>query len=230
MQCNLNDTAQTCTDLNNRSASNLRYWLHATGGAGDPTLAMWSKREEPVLPMPPPDMPLVGWRDPFIFEIKGKQGNGQEWGMLMGSGLKGQGGAIMIYRSESLYGGTLALCLNLLQSTCILQLNVSFSVPSCFAGCAHEYALKHVCMHVLQDLQSCPLAVLGTEAPFTMSSIKFFVLPCKTCSLWVSWLSDSSCYPNYSLFMATTLAEQLSPMLKSLQCSAYTVCSTLLPP
>lgn len=74
---------------------------------GDPTLAMWSKREEPVLPMPPPDMPLVGWRDPFIFEIKGKQGNGREWGMLMGSGLKGQGGAIMIYRSESLYGGKL---------------------------------------------------------------------------------------------------------------------------
>ena len=142
MQCNLNDCAQTCTDLNNRSASNLCYWLHATGGAGDPTLAMWSKREEPVLPMPPPDMPLVGWRDPFIFEIKGKQGNGQEWGMLMGSGLKGQGGAIMIYRSESLYGGTLALCLNLLQSTCILQLNVSFSVPSCFARCAHEYALS----------------------------------------------------------------------------------------
>ena len=82
--------------------------LHATHGAGDPTLAMWSKREEPVLPMPPPDMPLVGWRDPFIFEIKGKQGNGREWGMLMGSGLKGQGGAIMIYRSENLYGGMLA--------------------------------------------------------------------------------------------------------------------------
>ena len=77
---------------------------------GDPTLAMWSKREEPVLPMPPPDMPLVGWRDPFIFEIKGKQGNGREWGMLMGSGLKGQGGAIMIYRSESLYGGKLDSC------------------------------------------------------------------------------------------------------------------------
>ena len=76
---------------------------------GDPTLAMWSKREEPVLPMPPPDMPLVGWRDPFIFETKGKGGNGREWGMLMGSGLKGQGGAIMIYRSESLYGGVWAL-------------------------------------------------------------------------------------------------------------------------
>lgn len=74
---------------------------------GDPTLAMWSKRDEPVLHMPPPDMPLVGWRDPFIFEIKGKGGNGREWGMLMGSGLKGQGGAIMIYRSDNLYGGML---------------------------------------------------------------------------------------------------------------------------
>ena len=66
--------------------------------------------------MPPPDMPLVGWRDPFIFEIKGKQGNGREWGMLMGSGLKGEGGAIMIYRSESLYGGTLAGSPNLMPS------------------------------------------------------------------------------------------------------------------
>lgn len=66
---------------------------------------MWSKRDEPVLPMPPPDMPLVGWRDPFIFEVKGQGGNGREWGMLMGSGLKGQGGAIMIYRSDNLYGG-----------------------------------------------------------------------------------------------------------------------------
>lgn len=104
-QCNLNNCAQTCTDLDNALNLNVRLLASCNDGAGDPTLAMWSKREEPVLPMPPPDMPLVGWRDPFIFEIKGKQGNGREWGMLMGSGLKGQGGAIMIYRSDSLYGG-----------------------------------------------------------------------------------------------------------------------------
>ena len=94
-------------------APNITFAMHHSLviviSAGDPTLAMWSKREEPVLPMPPPDMPLVGWRDPFIFEMKGKNGNGREWGMLMGSGLKGQGGAIMIYRSESLYGGMLQL-------------------------------------------------------------------------------------------------------------------------
>ena len=54
---------------------------------------------------PPPGLPLVGWRDPFIFETKGKEGNGHEWGMLMGAGIKGKGGAVMIYRSTSLHEG-----------------------------------------------------------------------------------------------------------------------------
>ncbi|KAK9810230.1 hypothetical protein WJX72_007025 [[Myrmecia] bisecta] len=71
----------------------------------DPTMATWVKGTEPVIATPPPDMPLVGWRDPFIFEIKGKQGNGHEWGMLMGSGTKGRGGAVMVYRSSSLATG-----------------------------------------------------------------------------------------------------------------------------
>ena len=53
---------------------------------------------------PPPDMGLVGWRDPFIFEFKGQEGK-QEWGMLLGSGIKGKGGAVMIYRSPSLHDG-----------------------------------------------------------------------------------------------------------------------------
>lgn len=51
-------------------------------------------------------MPLVGWRDPYIFEVGG---SGRQWGMLMGSGLKGRGGAVMIYRSNSLLGGALFL-------------------------------------------------------------------------------------------------------------------------
>ena len=50
-------------------------------------------------------MGLVGWRDPFIFERKGLEGNGREWGMLLGSGLKDGGGAVMIYRSTNLRGG-----------------------------------------------------------------------------------------------------------------------------
>ena len=64
----------------------------------------WIKQEQPFLGLPPADMPLVGWRDPFIFEFKGQDGF-QEWGMLLGSGIKGQGGSIMIYRSSELTGG-----------------------------------------------------------------------------------------------------------------------------
>lgn len=66
----------------------------------------WSKHSEPFLALPPSAMPLVGWRDPYIFEFKDQDGHA-EWGMLLGSGLKGRGGAIMIYRSADLHGGEL---------------------------------------------------------------------------------------------------------------------------
>ncbi|KAK9821729.1 hypothetical protein WJX81_006531 [Elliptochloris bilobata] len=74
-------------------------------GPPDHNYSTWSKLEEPFLACPPPDMGLVGWRDPFIFERKGLEGNGREWGMLLGSGLKDGGGAVMIYRSDKLRGG-----------------------------------------------------------------------------------------------------------------------------
>lgn len=74
-------------------------------GGSDPMLANWVKAEEPFLAYPPTDMELVGWRDPFIFEFMGKDGEHKEWGMLMGSGIKGKGGAVMIYRSASLRSG-----------------------------------------------------------------------------------------------------------------------------
>ncbi len=70
----------------------------------DPLLANWVKSEEPFLAHPPPDMGLVGWRDPFIFEFHGKDGR-EEWGMLLGSGIKGKGGSVMIYRSPDLRSG-----------------------------------------------------------------------------------------------------------------------------
>lgn len=73
----------------------------------DHSYATWSKLEEPFLAYPPADLGLVGWRDPFIFERKGLEGNGREWGMLLGSGLKEAGGAVMIYRSDNLRGGVL---------------------------------------------------------------------------------------------------------------------------
>ncbi len=74
-------------------------------GPPDHNYTTWTKQEEPFLPFPPEDLGLVGWRDPFIFERKGLEGNGCEWGMLLGSGLKDGGGAVMIYRSANLRGG-----------------------------------------------------------------------------------------------------------------------------
>ena len=76
----------------------------AYSGEHDPLLANWEKTQQPFLAYPPPDMGLVGWRDPFIFEFKGQDGK-EEWGMLLGSGIKGKGGAVMIYRSPSLHDG-----------------------------------------------------------------------------------------------------------------------------
>lgn len=69
---------------------------------GDDLLRVWQKAEKPIIDLPPANLPLVGWRDPFIFEAGGE---GREWGMLMGTGLKGKGGAVMIYRSTDLNQG-----------------------------------------------------------------------------------------------------------------------------
>ena len=145
-----------------------------TSGAGDPTLAMWSKREEPVLPMPPPDMPLVGWRDPFIFEVKGKQGNGREWGMLMGSGLKGQGGAIMIYRSESLYGGMSALYESLAKHPHTVAVTCRHFLRSS-AATMGKFSDTWACIFCKIFSLACGL-LLGIEAPFAMSRKVLFSL------------------------------------------------------
>lgn len=74
--------------------------------AADPTLETWVKQETPMIATPPPNMGLVGWRDPYIFETKAKENGQHEWGMLLGSGLKGKGGAVMIYRSQNLRSGS----------------------------------------------------------------------------------------------------------------------------
>ena len=76
---------------------------------GDKYLQKWQKSREPFLALPPSSggkegCQLVGWRDPFVFEFKGQDGH-EQWGMLMGSGIKTLGGAIMIYRSSSLSSG-----------------------------------------------------------------------------------------------------------------------------
>ena len=57
----------------------------------DADLVAWAKDPTPFLDLPPPDMELTGWRDPFVVERPSPE-NGGEWVVLIGSGLKGQGG------------------------------------------------------------------------------------------------------------------------------------------
>jgi beta-fructofuranosidase len=58
----------------------------------------WDKHSaNPVIPAIPADLDLIGFRDPFLW----KEGDGR-WYMLLGSGIKGQGGAALLYRSSDL--------------------------------------------------------------------------------------------------------------------------------
>ena len=70
----------------------------------DPLLEVWCKSHVPVLPLPPPNMGLVAWRDPFVISTPNSPCPGHDDGkytMLLGSGLKSTGGgAAMIYKSE----------------------------------------------------------------------------------------------------------------------------------
>jgi sucrose-6-phosphate hydrolase SacC (GH32 family) len=79
--------------------------------AGDPNLQRWAKQTSPFLSLPPPNLPLTGWRDPFVIQ-RGE--SGKDWIILMGSGLKEQGGTTLIYRARELaaswdYAGLLCL-------------------------------------------------------------------------------------------------------------------------
>ncbi|KAL4855527.1 Acid beta-fructofuranosidase 4 [Chlorella vulgaris] len=81
----------------------------------DELLIRWRKIESPFLHLPPSDLQLTGWRDPFIFSTNtaaaptpdGFQANGysKEMRMLIGSGLKGKGGTALVYKSVSLLEG-----------------------------------------------------------------------------------------------------------------------------
>lgn len=84
----------------------------------DELLINWKKVESPFLPLPPPEMELTGWRDPFVFTcntlptedvgtpLSFRPENGPPgYRILMGSGIKGKGGTALVYRSSDLMKG-----------------------------------------------------------------------------------------------------------------------------
>ena len=63
----------------------------------DDSLQSWTKHPaNPVIPSPPPDLDVIGFRDPFLWR------EGEHWHMLLGSGIKGRGGVALLYRSPDL--------------------------------------------------------------------------------------------------------------------------------
>ncbi len=61
-------------------------------------LQTWDKHPaNPVIPVIPAGLDLIGFRDPFLW----KEDDGR-WYMLLGSGIKGQGGVALLYRSPNL--------------------------------------------------------------------------------------------------------------------------------
>lgn len=61
-------------------------------------LQTWQKHPaNPVIPAIPEGLDLIGFRDPFLW----KEDDGR-WYMLLGSGIKGQGGVALLYRSPDM--------------------------------------------------------------------------------------------------------------------------------
>jgi beta-fructofuranosidase len=63
--------------------------------SNDPQLLTWNKLPAPVL-LPPKDPKLTGFRDPFLWN------DSANWYMGVGSGQRGDGGCVLLYRSTDL--------------------------------------------------------------------------------------------------------------------------------
>ncbi|MGA9586974.1 MAG: glycoside hydrolase family 32 protein [Terracidiphilus sp.] len=65
--------------------------------AEDDDLLHWNKLEPPIIATPPPDMYVTGFRDPCPWQ------EGNEWYLGIGSGERGIGGCVLLYRSHDLH-------------------------------------------------------------------------------------------------------------------------------
>ncbi|MGC2194669.1 MAG: glycoside hydrolase family 32 protein [Terriglobales bacterium] len=64
--------------------------------AKDPDLRSWKKLQEPVIARPPEHLAVTGFRDPGVWR------EGKEWLLTLGSGIRGKGGAVLLYESRDL--------------------------------------------------------------------------------------------------------------------------------
>jgi len=64
--------------------------------AQDETLGTWKKHPDPVIATPPAGLEVTGFRDPVVWR------EGDNWMLALGSGFRGNGGAILLYSSPDL--------------------------------------------------------------------------------------------------------------------------------
>lgn len=64
--------------------------------AADDSLLHWNKLGEPVIPTPPPGMTVTGFRDPCPWH------EADGWYLGIGSGERGKGGCVLLYRSQDM--------------------------------------------------------------------------------------------------------------------------------
>jgi len=64
--------------------------------AQDEKLRIWRKRPAPVIAAPPAGLEVTGFRDPVVW----REGDG--WMLALGSGIRGEGGTILLYSSPNL--------------------------------------------------------------------------------------------------------------------------------
>jgi len=78
-----------------RDGSNNLREVQCLAESNDPDLRTWSKWKLPVIE-PPADPLLTGFRDPFVWR------DGEVWYLGVGSGVRKQGGRVLLYRSKDL--------------------------------------------------------------------------------------------------------------------------------
>ena len=64
--------------------------------AEDDDLRVWKKLPEPVIATPPEGLAVSGFRDPCLWR------EGNQWMLILGSGVRGKGGTILLYTSRDL--------------------------------------------------------------------------------------------------------------------------------
>jgi beta-fructofuranosidase len=86
----------TANDATLRDGSHTWRETQCLATAQDQDLRTWKKLPTPVIAAPPPGLEVTGFRDPALWR------EGDNWMLILGSGIRGKGGTILIYSSRDL--------------------------------------------------------------------------------------------------------------------------------